>query len=378
MRDALFDLCRRFADAHVDSSGVAVTPVPGITLVRALHPGDLQAAIARPLVAMLLQGRKSVTTGLASFDYGPGEAMVIAADVPTTSQITEASQRFPYYALVLELDLAILRELQELGVGFGTYGPSIKPQELKNQMLLRIPKLQWLTVQQSGMRAVVVVRERPEKEPVLDRRSPVNVVAARAGVLTRVQAEAGNCLCAPGQAVTAGELLVSAYTDFGFKTQVTAARAEIYAETIRRATCVLPQHRSVKEAKTARRSAVSLLVGRRRITLFGGGIPEKPCEKETKTYWLTLPGGFSLPLGIAITGIYEYDTRDEILQEASVQQSLLGQIQTRAQRDMIAGTILDSRCRIQTADGCIRLCATLRCEEMIARMQPANLKEAIE
>ena len=76
MRDALFDLCRRFADAHVDSSGVAVTPVPGITLVRALHPGDLQAAIARPLVAMLLQGRKSVTTGLASFDYGPGEAML--------------------------------------------------------------------------------------------------------------------------------------------------------------------------------------------------------------------------------------------------------------------------------------------------------------
>lgn len=35
----------------------------------------------------------------------------------------------------------ILRELRELGVGFGTYGPSIKPQELKNQMLLRIPKL---------------------------------------------------------------------------------------------------------------------------------------------------------------------------------------------------------------------------------------------
>ena len=112
MRDELFALCRRYADAHVDSSGVAVTPVSGITLVRALHPGDLQAAIARPLVAMLLQGRKSVTTGLASFDYGPGEAMVIAADVPTTSEITEASQRFPYYALVLELDLAILRELR--------------------------------------------------------------------------------------------------------------------------------------------------------------------------------------------------------------------------------------------------------------------------
>ena len=272
----------------------------------------------------------------------------------------------------------ILRTLDELGVGVGAYGPSIKPQAIKNKILCRIPELKWITIQQSGMRATVVVREREAPEPVYVRKAPRNVIASHAGMLTRVSVLAGNSLCKVGDSVTQGQLLVSAYTDFGFKTQVTAARAEIYAETIRRATCVLPQHRSVKEAKTTRRSAVSLLVGRRRIALFGGGIPEKPCEKETKTYWLTLPGGFSLPLGIAITGIYEYDTKDEILQEASVQQSLLGQIQTRAQRDMIAGTILDSRCRIQTADGCIRLCATLRCEEMIARMQPANLKEAIE
>ena len=159
---------------------------------------------------------------------------------------------------------------------------------------------------------------------------------------------------------------------------MTAARAEIYAETVRQAVCVLPEAEQIKTNRTAPRYAVSLLVGRRRISLFGADVPEGFYEKETKTRVLTLPGGFSLPLGIAITRICEYDTRDEILQEASVQQSLLGQIQTRAQRDMIAGTILDSRCRIQTADGCIRLCATLRCEEMIARMQPANLKEAIE
>ena len=171
----------------------------------------------------------------------------------------------------------ILRELQELGVGFGTYGPSIKPQELKNQMLLRIPKLQWLTVQQSGMCARVVVRERPDNEPVLDRKSPTDVIASRAGVLTRVEAVAGNCLCAPGQAVAGGELLVSAYTDFGFKTQVTAARAEIYAETVRQAVCVLPETKTVKDSRTAARCAVSLLVGRRRISLFGAAMPERAC-----------------------------------------------------------------------------------------------------
>ena len=82
--------------------------------MRALYPGELQAAVSKPLVAMLLQGRKRVTTSIASYDYGPGESMVIAADVPTVSQITEASIRHPYYSLVLELDIAILRELQDV------------------------------------------------------------------------------------------------------------------------------------------------------------------------------------------------------------------------------------------------------------------------
>ena len=272
----------------------------------------------------------------------------------------------------------ILRELQELGVGFGTYGPSIKPQELKNQMLLRIPKLQWLTVQQSGMCARVVVRERPDKEPVLDRKAPTDVIAARAGVLTRVEAVAGNCLCVPGQAVASGELLVSAYTDFGFKTQVTAARAEIYAETVRQAVCIVPETEQVKERRAAPRYAVSLLVGRRRISLFCAAVPERSYEKETKTQYFTLPGGFSLPLGIAITRICEYDTREEKLRAQDAEDRLLELVQADALCDMIAGTITGCSVRTERSRGCIRLHASLRCEEMIARMQPASLKEAIE
>ncbi len=61
-----------------------------------------------------------------------------------------------------------------------------------------------------------------------------------------------------------------------------------------------------------------------------------------------------------------------------VQQSLLGQHPdpgaARYDRRNHHGTALsDGR-----SGGCIRLHASLRCEEMIARMQPASLKEAIE
>lgn len=154
MRDHLFDLCRHYADAHADRSGVAVTPVRGVTIVRALHPGQLQAAVSKPLVAMLLQGRKRVTTSIESFDYGPGEAMVIAADVPTVSQITQASIRSPYYSLVLELDIAILRELQDVLAEEPGYTPSVRVEPFDAEVANAAYRLVRLLNQQEAINAL--------------------------------------------------------------------------------------------------------------------------------------------------------------------------------------------------------------------------------
>lgn len=111
MAAPLLTLCRRYADVYADQSGVAFTPVPGLAIIRVLHAGALQVAVNKPLIAMLLQGRKRVASGAESHEYGPGEALVISADVPTVSQITQASPAAPYYALALELDPVILRDL---------------------------------------------------------------------------------------------------------------------------------------------------------------------------------------------------------------------------------------------------------------------------
>ena len=85
-----------------------------------------------------------------------------------------------------------------------------------------------------------------------------------------------------------------------------------------------------------------------------------------------------MPLGIAITRICEYDTREETLRAQDAESRLLELVQADAMRDMIAGSIRSSSVRTEQSGGCIRLFASLRCEEMIARMRPASLKEAIE
>lgn len=111
MESALLTAASRYAAAHADADGVARTPVAGLLIVRELTPSTLQFAINRPLVAIVLQGSKRVTTGSSSFEFGAGESLLITADVPTVSQITRASPAAPYFSLVIELDASVIAAL---------------------------------------------------------------------------------------------------------------------------------------------------------------------------------------------------------------------------------------------------------------------------
>jgi AraC-like DNA-binding protein len=111
MADTLLDAVRRYAEAHADPSGVARTPIPGLTAVRATRPSDLEYALSRPLVALVLQGSKQVTMGHRALAFHAGDWLLIAADVPTASRITAASPAEPYHALVLDLEPTLITDL---------------------------------------------------------------------------------------------------------------------------------------------------------------------------------------------------------------------------------------------------------------------------
>lgn len=107
----LLDAVRRHGEAHADQTGLAQTPIPGLTTVRATAPSGLVHAISRPLVCLVVQGSKQVTMGRQAFAFTAGNSLLITADVPTVSQITRASVAAPYLSLVLELDPAVIAEL---------------------------------------------------------------------------------------------------------------------------------------------------------------------------------------------------------------------------------------------------------------------------
>lgn len=111
MEDALLDHTRRYAEACASLGGIVRTPVPGFTIIRETSPTNLQYAVSRPLVALVQQGRKRVTMGRSTFDFGAGESLLVTADVPTVSQITQASAGKPYISLVIDLDLSVIEGL---------------------------------------------------------------------------------------------------------------------------------------------------------------------------------------------------------------------------------------------------------------------------
>jgi AraC-like DNA-binding protein len=111
MTDTLLHAVRRYVEAYANPAGVAQTPIAGLTTIRSTSPGGLVHAISRPLVCLVLQGCKQVAMGAQTFTFNAGDSLLITADVPTISQITQASIAQPYLSLVLDLDLSVMADL---------------------------------------------------------------------------------------------------------------------------------------------------------------------------------------------------------------------------------------------------------------------------
>lgn len=113
MTDTLLDTVRRYSLAHADHTGLASTPIAGLTVIRTTAPSELEHQIVSPLACLVLQGTKQVMMGNQSFTFEAGDSLLITADVPTVSQITKASVVEPYFSMVITLDPAIIAELTQ-------------------------------------------------------------------------------------------------------------------------------------------------------------------------------------------------------------------------------------------------------------------------
>lgn len=87
--------------------------VPNLLIVHDHTKMRLEKHVYRPIACLVLQGEKEVWLGDRRVVMRAGHSLIVSHDLPVTTQVLEASKEKPYIAIVIELDMALVRSLYE-------------------------------------------------------------------------------------------------------------------------------------------------------------------------------------------------------------------------------------------------------------------------
>lgn len=262
----------------------------------------------------------------------------------------------------------ILEAAEMCGIQFGASRRAVRSEKMKNSLLAALPQLQWAGINTSGCTAVISVRE--GERTAEERQEPAvsSIVADRDGYILSGTVTRGNGLFCTGQTVKAGQVLISGYTDCGICIRGDRAEGEIKALTSRNLCAVmLPDYKEKMQTRKVMH-AYSLVIRKKRINLWkDSGISDGSCGRMYKEHYITLPGGFRLPIALCVEKYVEYDTQIRTIssQDAATRLALFAK-QYLAQQ-MVAGEVAEKKETVHFLDASYRLYGQYTCVEMIGR-----------
>ncbi len=103
----------------------------------------------------------------------------------------------------------ILEELNEKGIVIGVLKSKIDTDEIIRQIRLKRNDIAWMSIDLNGTNAIVKIVENTEKPEIIDKNDYCNIVANKAGVITKINARSGTPLVKIGDVVTEGTILVA-------------------------------------------------------------------------------------------------------------------------------------------------------------------------
>ena len=265
----------------------------------------------------------------------------------------------------------ILEVAEDFGIGFGGSSKEVRSEEIKNQIMATLPELQWVGITTSGCVANIQVQERsqPERPPVsTDRIS--NIVSVRDATVTGITVQRGTPLITVGQSVKAGDLLVSGYSDYGLKIVTQSAQAEITGYTVRSNTFLTPVPCTFSGAVAGKHTCFRLRIGKKVINFCNhSGIPDGVCVKMYSEDYLSLPGGFQLPVSLTRIESLHYAQVKSVPGTWNAERWLPDYAQRYLRGQMVAGQILGQDLKWMYSDDCCQLWGIYACHEMIGQMK---------
>lgn len=263
-------------------------------------------------------------------------------------------------------DRIIIEHAAQAGIHFGALRSAVRSEKLKNTLLEGIPELQWAGINTQGCVAVIMVTERDPESDETEEAPVSHVIAERDGIIHSITVSQGTPLCQVGQVVEKGQVLVSGYTDCGIAIRAQRAEAEVYALTSRFMRAVTPASYVQRGNVLARTQRYRIILGKKQINLWkDSGISDATCVKMYTESYLTLPGGFTLPIGIGIEQLTYHDEPVLIKEDLRSSAWLEGWNEEYLKSHMVSGQILSKSMSAVHEDGVHQLSAKYECLELI-------------
>ena len=261
--------------------------------------------------------------------------------------------------------------LQDCGIGLGSFWPSFTSDNLRSELLMRLPELAWATVNIHGSRAEVIVRERVAKPELFDANEAVDLVAERIGFVTEVRALNGTAAVRPGSAVMPGDVLIAGAADSAFSgRRVLHAVGTVPAETYYELSATAPIQETVRAEEKKQSSRWALLIGKKRVNFYrNSSFCPSDCDKINSIWECKIRGLFALPLALVreryTTYVYTEQPRDMNL----LRRELEEQLHTQLLAAVGDGRIEQENYSCSEAGDCVTVCLRARCSEDIAKEQ---------
>jgi AraC-like DNA-binding protein len=107
--EALADMALRHFPNKIGHNPHSAQPVPGLTLLHYPVKTSFEASVYEPVVCLIVRGKKETLLGDRQLAADTGACLLVSHDLPVLSRVVRA----PYVALLLDVELGMLRGLYE-------------------------------------------------------------------------------------------------------------------------------------------------------------------------------------------------------------------------------------------------------------------------
>ncbi len=272
-------------------------------------------------------------------------------------------------------DVSILSALKHAGLSVGSFGPALNHRSIANEVLLELDSLSFLSVNRYGVRVEVIVRESEAPPEVEVETAGADVVALRDGVVVSVEALRGQSLVEEGQAVLAGEILISGlvtHEDGSGAGTITAiqevnAKGEVWAYTNRTLSAAIPLNVSAKAYTGRVRTGYSLNFFDFSLSfLQNTGISLGSYDKIRTEHSLSLSNWLTLPVSWTTITYTQYEVTALALDAISCENWLRSQLEQQLMEELgESGESLSRVWTVEELDGILTVTLEAACLEQI-------------